>query len=352
MAQQPPQDILRTVATIDISAFTAGPEQSVSDGDRTKAAQLLVEALHGFGFAKITGHGVSKHELDEAFTWVKRLFDLPYDDKMKAPHPAGPMPHRGYSGIGQEKVYSTADAKGHQGSDDVGKALRKISDFKESYEIGSEQDPVQQNIWLPDTVLPGYRRYMTALYDKLAGVSRTILETIAVGLSLESGEHTECMRLISDRSCQLRLLHYPAIKKDKLENELLARLPEHVDWGTITLLFQDDHGGLELKDAQSQQFLLAEPEEGSLVLNVGDMLQRFTNGYFVSALHRVSVPDPRSVSHAGIPARYSIPFFVCPEFSHTVSTLERFITPENPAKYEPVRFDEYGSEISKYQYQG
>ncbi|KAI1481192.1 hypothetical protein F4774DRAFT_408277 [Daldinia eschscholtzii] len=80
------------------------------------------------------------------------------------------------------------------------------------------------------------------------------------------------------------------------------------------------------------------------------MLQRFTNDYLVSAQHRVSVPKADSVPTVGIPARYSIPFFTAPDFSHVVATLPRFITNENPAKYEPVRFDEYGSSVSKHQY--
>lgn len=140
-------------------------------------------------------------------------------------------------------------------------------------------------------------------------------------------------------------------------------------------MFQDERGGLELQDPHTHDFLGAEPEEGAFVLNVGDMLQRFTNGmlllsiyssarpagcsllirytdYFVSALHRVSVPSPDNLPESGIlPARYSIPFFVAPSSSHVVATLPRFVTAETPAKYEPVRFDEYGAIISKYQYQ-
>jgi isopenicillin N synthase-like dioxygenase len=71
------------------------------------------------------------------------------------------------------------------------------------------------------------------------------------------------------------------------------------------------------------------------------MLQRFTNDYFVSALHRVSVPNLDDVPESGIPARYSVPFFVAPAPSHTVATLSRFVTPDRPAKYEPVRWEEY-----------
>jgi len=73
--------------------------------------------------------------------------------------------------------------------------------------------------------------------------------------------------------------------------------------------------------------------------------------YFISALHRVSVPSPETVGDSGIPARYSIPFFVAPKPTHTIATLPRFISAERPAKYEPVQFQDYGALISKYQYQ-
>ncbi|KAK7750555.1 hypothetical protein SLS62_007531 [Diatrype stigma] len=342
----------RITETVDLSPFFTEAGRALPDSARTEAGKALIEALHSFGFVKVVGHGLSKHEIDSALGWTKKLFDLPYEDKMKAPHPPGPMPHRGYSGLGQEKVYSKDDVKATSSSADVGKVLRKISDFKESYEIGSEQDPVQQNIWLPDDVLSGFRSYTTSLYERLSGVSKVLLDAIGVGLGLEGDEHATLTGLVSDRHCQLRLLHYPPIGKEKLQNELLARLPPHTDWGTFTLLFQDQNGGLELKDAQTKEYIHAEPEEGAFVLNAGDMLQRFTNDYITSSLHRVSVPDPSTVLDSGIPARYSVPFFTCPDFSHTVATLPRFVTPESPAKYEPVRFDQYGSIISKYQYQG
>lgn len=72
---------------------------------------------------------------------------------------------------------------------------------------------------------------MTTIYDRLVSVSKIILEAIATGLSLDAEEHTELIKLISDRHCQLRLLHYPQVTKEKLRNELLARLPAHNDWG-------------------------------------------------------------------------------------------------------------------------
>ncbi|KAK6220870.1 hypothetical protein LQW54_001790 [Pestalotiopsis sp. IQ-011] len=346
----------RGIQTVDLSAFTvdAGASSSNSEEERLRAAKALVAALHDLGFAKVIGHGLSQDEVREALDWTRKLFGLPYDDKMKAPHPPGPMPHRGYSGTGKEKVYSKEDVELlKNGNGDVNEGLRKISDYKESYEIGSEHDPVQDNIWLPADVLPGYRAYMSGWYERLAGVSKLLLEVIGIGLGIDrdTEAHRDLLSLISDRHCQLRLLHYPPISKLKLENEMLARLPAHHDWGTFTLLFQDERGGLELQDPQTKDYLPAEPEDGSFVLNIGNMFQRFTNDYFISALHRVTVPALGAVSEDGLPPRYSIPFFTCPDFAGTVATLPKFITDDAPRKYDPIRFDEYGSIVSKYQYQ-
>lgn len=120
----------RVIETVDLSPLTADP-RVYSVTDRLRASEALVAALHGFGFAKVIGHGISKDEIREALGWTKGLFDLHYNDKMKAPHPPGPMPHRGYSPIGKEKVYSQADVKLHKDKDsDVGQSLRKINDYK------------------------------------------------------------------------------------------------------------------------------------------------------------------------------------------------------------------------------
>jgi isopenicillin N synthase-like dioxygenase len=119
---------------------------------------------------------------------------------------------------------------------------------------------------------------MTGLYERLTDVGRVILGAVSVGLQLSPEEVEAMMKLDSDRHSQLRLLHYPAISKEKAVNEMFTRLPAHTDWGAFTMLFQDGTGGLELMDPESKEYLGALPEEGVLVLNVGDMLQRFTNG--------------------------------------------------------------------------
>lgn len=131
----------RGIQTVDLSAFTADPSASSSNSEeeRLQAAKALVAALHDLGFVKVVGHGLSQDEVRKALAWTQKLFSLPYDDKMKAPHPPGPMPHRGYSGTGKEKVYSKEDVELlKNGNGDVSKGLRKISDYK----VGIEASPL------------------------------------------------------------------------------------------------------------------------------------------------------------------------------------------------------------------
>ncbi|KAK7735512.1 hypothetical protein SLS53_007425, partial [Cytospora paraplurivora] len=133
MAQPSPRtdSEARSILTVDVSPFFS-QDPTISTSQRLASAKLLVEALHSFGFAKVIGHGLGTHEISEALGWVQKIFNLPYDEKMKAPHPPGPMPHRGYSGIGEEKVYSQEDIEAHvrNGKGDISRELRKISDFK------------------------------------------------------------------------------------------------------------------------------------------------------------------------------------------------------------------------------
>ena len=117
---------MSTVPVIDLSSFEEGGSQT----ERQRAAEHLVSVCRKLGFASIVGHGVSQHILDEAFKMVKILFDLSFEDKIKAPHPAEPFPHRGYSKPGQEKAYSEEDLKNDQLAGNDGKTFTKTADVK------------------------------------------------------------------------------------------------------------------------------------------------------------------------------------------------------------------------------
>lgn len=116
----------QAIPVVDLSPFTLGGDQE----ERRKAGQALRATFHNVGFANIIGHSVSDALLQEAFGWVKKLFDLPQEEKMKAPHPASSIPHRGYSPMGLEKVYSRDDLEKDNAEGGEGSSLREIQDFK------------------------------------------------------------------------------------------------------------------------------------------------------------------------------------------------------------------------------
>ena len=112
-----------SVPVIDLSPFTRGTDRE----ERKEAAKALTGICQTHGFVQILGHGVPDDLVQEAFRWSKKLFDLPHEEKMKAPHPAGPIPHRGYSHPGLEKVMHQRDIPG---VDENENNFRKVQDFK------------------------------------------------------------------------------------------------------------------------------------------------------------------------------------------------------------------------------
>lgn len=191
---------------------------------------------------------------------------------MRAPHPDGPQVHRGYSHPGLEKVSQYAG-----GEEKVAEKLRETVDCKESYEIGSEENGEQPNVWLPEESLPGFRDFTTKFYWECEKLAREVLEAVAMGIGLEdAGVLTRCH---SGHNNQLRLLHYPQIAAGEVENGRVARMPAHSDWSSITLLFQDDCGGLEVEDPHAPgRFIPVTPVKNACVVNVGDLLMRWSNG--------------------------------------------------------------------------
>jgi isopenicillin N synthase-like dioxygenase len=112
---------------------------------------------------------------------------------------------------------------------------------------------------------------------------------------------------------QLRLLHYPAVERKVLEQQGHSRINAHTDFGLCTLLFQDSIGGLEIDVNHDDNFVPAPPIEGTVLVNIADLLVRFTNGRVKSTRHRVVSPSPDRFKGDILPARFSIPYFVHPD---------------------------------------
>ncbi|KIW27546.1 uncharacterized protein PV07_07274 [Cladophialophora immunda] len=345
MAQPPVLSEMFDIPVVDFSAWR--PESTPED--RFRIAKALVHACRRVGFVYIVNHALPAELLEEAFDWTRKLFALDADKKMLAPHPDGAKVHRGYSWPGLEKVSQTISE--HEDPELVS-LLRQTTDLKESYEIGSEENTEQPNVWLPEDVLPGFRSFTTKFYWECSGVAQSILSAMALGLGLDEDF---LLRFHSGHNNQLRLLHYPPVEAASLASAAVARMPAHTDWGSVTLLFQDDCGGLEVENPHRPgHFMTATPVKNAIVMNVGDLLMRWSNDYLKSTLHRVTLPpeqDRYTGSERLTRRRYSIPYFVSPDSDSLIECLPACTDATHPVKYAPVNQKAYRLLRAKTQYQ-
>ncbi|KAI1935652.1 hypothetical protein LOZ66_005192 [Ophidiomyces ophidiicola] len=318
--------------------------------ERVSVANELVSACKTVGFVYILNHGITPERLTEAFAWSKRFFHLSLEDKQKAPHPSGASVHRGYSCPGLEKV---SQATSDREDAELAKKLREVIDYKESYDMGSDENQMQSNVWIPEEMLPGFRKFMTQFYCDCFQVAKNILRAITLGIGIDDQDYL--LKFYSGYNNQLRLLRYPPIPAYLLEHAKYARMPSHTDWSTITFLFQDECGGLEVEDIHNKgQFIPATPMKDAIVINVGDLLQRWSNDQLRSTPHRVTLPplpDRYEGADRTVRERFSIPFFVSPDPTSLIKCLSTCASEEKPASYLPIIQSEYNRLRSMTHYQ-
>lgn len=315
------------VHVVDFAPFLDGTNQKL-------VAEAILSSFKNTGFVYLTNHGFSEKDVQAMFTWSKKFFSLPLETKMLAPHPASGTHHRGYSPPGLEKVaqhlYETSD---------LTKNRAKAQDVKESFESGREEDEVMPNIWLPDGVLPGFKEACLDFFWKIFELQQEILRALAVGFGLPSDYF---VKFHTKPDNQLRLLRYPSVPFRSLETNEITRIDGHSDAGSITILFQDDVGGLEVEDPNnSGSFTPVPPIPGSIVVNAGDFLMRWSNDTIRSTVHRVRAPPNATAADGMVPERYSIPYFCCPDFSTVVDAIPGTWSADRPKRYEPISAAEY-----------
>ncbi|KAE8377947.1 hypothetical protein BDV26DRAFT_281441 [Aspergillus bertholletiae] len=317
----------KSIPCFDFSQFT----NSTTAG-RHAFAYSVLQAFRDYGFIRLTNHGIEGQFVDRLFKWNEELFALPLEAKLKAAHPPQPNPHRGYSAVGQEKLSMVSDfEKGITTN-------RTILDLKESFDQGSADDDRYPNIWPDESDLPGFRKFMETTYERMHSLHMDILHVLEIALHLEAGFFQDKCR---ENTSELRLNHYPPCETAQIREQGVMRISEHSDFGTLTLLFQDAAGGLEVEDQTAYgEFIPIEPTAADvMIVNVGDCLQRWTNALVRSANHRVRLP-PRA-SEVILADRYSVAYFGKPSRAESVGTLEQFISNESPAKYDHLSAWEY-----------
>ncbi|CAI7643926.1 gibberellin 20-oxidase [Penicillium manginii] len=323
--------------TLSIPIIDLERARSADPDEVRRAAKEVYLAFKNVGFAYIENHGVPQDLIDEAFEWSRKFFALSQADKDKAPHPPQGWYHRGYSGIGREKVVQMEFDKERIAE------KRKTPDVKESFELGNESDERMPNIWIPEDILPGFRAFFTKFFEVCSGMEEVMLSTIAVGMGLEKNFFLEYHQ---NKTNQCRLLHYPAVEEDFLRLGKAERIAAHSDFGTMTILFQDQVGGLEVEDIHEKGMFNPAPYiPGTAVVNIGDLLMRWSNDELKSTLHRVRAPplvdSPGESSGRITRPRYSIPYFISPDRDRVIDCVPGCYGPDRPKKYEPITSGDY-----------
>lgn len=279
---------------IDFSKFLSG-----SPSQRKETADAILRGFQTAGFIYLSNLPIVSATRKHVFDTSARFFnELTLEEKLALGWTT-PQANRGYSAPGREKVTDLTDA---------GKILalkQGNPDIKESFEIGREADPAgHKNQW-PDEAgaqqkVAGFRATMLDFFDQCKGIHVEVMRAIAVGMGLD--EHY-FDGFVDDGDNTLRLLHYPAVKSEVFRvNPGQVRAGAHSDYGSITLLFQDGAGGLQVR-SPGGEFVDATPVENTCVVNAGDLLARWSNDTIKSTIHRVVEPPRKTDEH---PPRYSI----------------------------------------------
>ncbi|MDU8926677.1 2OG-Fe(II) oxygenase family protein [Alisedimentitalea sp. MJ-SS2] len=267
------------------------------------------------GFGYIIGHGIDPALRAQVFDMNRRFHDQPLETKMQVELDGH---HRGYIPINT--------------STDVNSQLAEVTkpNQSESFMMMREDaahDPAHflsgPNQW-PD--LPGFRETLEAYHTALLRLGHSLIQIALAATGATPQAQAETLQAFDTPTTWLRLLHYPPSPPASAE-DLYGSAP-HTDFGALTILAQDDVGGLQVQ-TETGDWIDAPPIPDAFVVNVGDMLHRMSNGRLKSTPHRV-------INRSGH-ERYSVPFFYDPHVSTTVTPLPGTGTPN----YDPLNFDNF-----------
>lgn len=301
---------LDQIPIIDISALLDG-------GAVENVAMQIIEAASEIGFFYIKGHCIDRSLMKNAFHASKTFFDLPEADKASI---AVNTDQRGWMATGMSRL---------QGS--------KTFDLKEVFFWGAEiaddhpdliegKALVAKNQW-PNEVFPRLRTDLLPYYDAVCAVAQMVLGAIAVGLDRPHDFFDPFYKTPLARG---QLVYYPESSISDESEERFGVAP-HSDFGILTFLLQDDNSGLQVKH-KSGTWIEAPPVANTLVCNIGDLLQRWSNDRLVSTIHRV-------INRSGN-KRYSIPVFYDPSSESIIDPVD-FGMAKAQSNYEPIATGEY-----------
>lgn len=306
-----------TLPVIDLAASFGHDRAAVQ-----ATASQIDAACRTHGFFYVVGHGVPLALISHLFMLNRRFFQLPEPVKQQWHIERSGGLKRGFDPVGWQSL-------------DPGRP----ADLKESFYLGAERGPDDAlvragtpqhgpNQWPDESLVPGFRASCEAYSAALDRLARHLMGLMALGLQLPRDHFEPFMR---NPMPVLRLLHYPPQSASQVEGQIGSGA--HTDWGGLTLLAQDSAGGLQVQ-GRDGQWIDARPVEGAFVVNLGDMMQRWTNDAYRSTLHRV-------VNNVSGRERHSAAYFHDIDYHAVVSALPTCHSAANPPRYAPVTAGEH-----------
>jgi isopenicillin N synthase-like dioxygenase len=299
------------IPIVDLAPLRGGG----ADGLRQVAAAVRRAATE-IGFFYIANHGVPADVIADAHAVSRRFFALPIERKMEAAINAR---HRGFLKVGEAKMHT-----------------RARPDLKESFIFGldlPEDDPdvragktlMGPNVWPP--ALPEMKPVLDCYYAEILACGERLLTAFAVALDLPPQFFVERYRRPLARGS---IIYYPP-QPPAMGAEQFG-VSQHSDYGCITILWQDANGGLQVRN-RAGEWVAAAPIPDTFVINIGDLMARWTNDLFVSTPHRVVNTSGRE--------RYSIAVFYDPNYDTVIDVLETCRKPGEAPAYPPTTCGDY-----------
>jgi isopenicillin N synthase-like dioxygenase len=313
-----------SIPIVNLAAFLDG------SGREQQALARDVDAIcRNTGFLIVEQHGVPARVVDAAWSAVRDFFDLPLSEKLRARSPDPGCP-RGYFPLATEALAKSL-------------GVETPPDIKESFGVGPLQAPPRAmsdaefafhygpNIWPQQP--PELRGALTDYFTELHALGTRLLRLFAAALSLP---HDYFEQFHTAPMCALRCLNYPANHGPLLENQRGAG--EHADYGSITILKSDPAvPGLEIR-LRSGEWVAAPLVRDGFIVNIGDMMARWTNDRWVSTMHRVISPAQSAHSPG---RRQSMAFFHNASFDADIRCIDTCRDASQPARYAPVQAGQY-----------
>jgi len=288
---------MKEICIVDVSQIGLLTKDPTKVEFETVGNELRL-AFSKIGFVYLSGHGITESEIENAMKVSKEFFELEEVKKHSVSRPS-PLAQDGWVAPGRETFIENSAAN--------------VYELREAFDINGFNEDAR----FPNNI-PEFKTNLMELSKRTIELSERLLKCISLTLGRPENFFTNLhSRVLGGKNASaLRTLYYPAIQGIPPEGHV--RCSEHSDYGTFTLLFQDQYPGLQVK-SPSGQWISAKPIPGTILVNIGDLLEMWTGGLFPATRHRVIIPEEDVLK--SVP-RQSIVFFVHPDNEVVVEPVD------------------------------